>query len=114
MQKYQLSNGNTLQVINDESPESPRTWSNLTKMVCFHRRYSLGDKHKYRQSDHNSWDELKAAILKNEDVAVIEPMYMLDHSNITVSITPISRYQVWAKCRSAARCTTWYRLKRAG
>ena len=90
MQKYQLSNGNTLQVINDESPESPRTWSNLTKMVCFHRRYSLGDKHKYRQSDHNSWDELKAAILKNEDVAVIEPMYMLDHSNLTVSITPFS------------------------
>ena len=90
MTEYKLSNGNTLQVINDESPESPRTWSNLTKMVCFHRRYTLGDKHEYRQSDHNSWDELKAAILKNEDVAVIEPIYMYDHSGITIATKPFS------------------------
>jgi len=90
MQKYQLSNGNTLQVINDSNPESPRTWSNLGKMVCFHRRYSLGDKHDFKQGDYNGWDELKAAILKKENVAVIQPMYMYDHSGITVSTKPFS------------------------
>ena len=27
----------------DEAPESPRTWGNLGKMWCEHRRYTLGD-----------------------------------------------------------------------
>ena len=90
MTEYKLSNGNTLQVINDKSPESPRTWSNLGKMVCFHKRYDLGDKHDFKQRDYHGWDELKAAILKNEDIAVIQPMYMYDHSGITVSTKPFS------------------------
>ena len=90
MTEYKLSNGNTLQVINDKSPESPRTWDNLGKMVCFHRRYDLGDKHDFKKGDYNSWDELKAAILKKENVAVIQPMYMYDHSGITVSTKPFS------------------------
>ena len=28
----------------DECPESPREWSNLAKMACWHRDYNLGDK----------------------------------------------------------------------
>ena len=36
-----------LDVIYDEAARSPREWSNLGTMVCFHGRYDLGDKHDY-------------------------------------------------------------------
>jgi hypothetical protein len=32
-----------LQIIQDEDPESPREWENLGTMICWHRRYNLGD-----------------------------------------------------------------------
>ena len=37
------ANGNTIKVFVDEDPQSPREWDNAGTMVCFHRRYNLGD-----------------------------------------------------------------------
>lgn len=31
----------------DECPDSPRNWDNVAKIICWHRRYNLGDKHNY-------------------------------------------------------------------
>jgi hypothetical protein len=67
---------------------NPREDDNLAKMVCFHNRYLLGDKHDYRSGNYDSWNELKKAIIRNEDVACILPIYMYDHSGITVSTRP--------------------------
>lgn len=36
-----------LDVMYDETAESPREWSNLGTMVCWHRSYNLGDEHNY-------------------------------------------------------------------
>lgn len=73
----------------DASPESPRDCDNFGTMVCFHNRYSLGDdEHGYRHRDFNSWDELKSTIEKNEDVGVILPIYLYDHSGLTVRTFP--------------------------
>lgn len=58
------------------------------RMVCFHRRYNLGDKHDYRQDDYSSWAELKSAILRDNKGAVILPLYLYDHSGITMKTTP--------------------------
>lgn len=33
----------TVQIHQDQDPESPREWDNLGTMVCWHRRYNLGD-----------------------------------------------------------------------
>jgi hypothetical protein len=79
-----------LNIQQDEYPENPRsldyTDCNVSKMVCFHKRYNLGDKQNdYNKSNYNSWDELKKAIIKNEDVAVILPMYAYEHSDMTIS-----------------------------
>ena len=75
----------------DENPENPRLFQDcLTKMVCFHRRYIIGDNHNYRTSDYGSWSEVEKAIKKNEKVVLIEPLYMYDHSGITVSTKPFS------------------------
>jgi hypothetical protein len=36
-----------LEIFPDEPYESPREWDNLGTMICFHRRYNLGDKHNF-------------------------------------------------------------------
>lgn len=73
----------------DEDPMNPRTeWDNLTKVVCFHGRYKLGDEHDYNANDYSGWEELRDTIVKNEDTAVISELYMLDHSGLTISTTP--------------------------
>ena len=80
-----------IKIFNDESPESPRTsMDNLGKMICFHRRYNLGDKHDYDHNDYSGWDEQRTAIEKNENTCVILPLYLYDHSGITISTSPFS------------------------
>lgn len=81
---------NRLRVLQDSSADSPRDWDNLGTMVCFHRRYDLGDKHNYSSDDYNSWEEMKKAIQKEENPAVILPLYMYDHSGISISTSPFS------------------------
>ncbi|NJD02946.1 MAG: hypothetical protein FIA99_10225 [Ruminiclostridium sp.] len=42
----------TLFVVPDDEPTNPREeWDNFGTMVCFHRRYTLGDKHNYDNAD---------------------------------------------------------------
>ena len=83
MKKYELK------IEQDTDPMNPRTeWDNLGTMVCFHKRYDLGDKTDYRSKDYDSWDELKQGILENEGEVVILPLYLYDHSGITISTSP--------------------------
>lgn len=79
-----------IDIIQDENPDSPRTWDNLGTMVCFHSRYDLGDKHNYNHNDYNGWDEMEKAIIKNEKVGAILPLYLYDHSGITMNTTGFS------------------------
>jgi len=78
-----------LKIEQDTDPMNPRTdWDNLGTMVCFHKRYDLGDKTDYRSNDYDSWEELKEGIIKNEGEVVILPLYLYDHSGITISTSP--------------------------
>ena len=79
-----------IEIIPDDSPYDPREDDNLGTMVCFHNRYSLGDKHNYSHRDYNGWDEMKADIIKTEKVGVILPLYLYDHSGITMNTTGFS------------------------
>lgn len=72
----------------DTSPESPREWDNITKMFCFHNRYDLGDKNEYNSKDYQSWNDLKEQIEKDHKVLLIKPLYLYDHSGITISTSP--------------------------
>lgn len=67
----------------DESPESPREWSNLGTMVCWHRRYSLGDRHAF--ADPGSFQHWLAT-----NPAIVLPLYLYDHSGITMNTTGFS------------------------
>jgi len=79
-----------LEIEQDSSPESPRTWDNLGTMVCFHKRYDLGDKTDYRSEHYDSWDELRQGIIDNEGEVFMLPLYLYDHSGITISTSPFN------------------------
>jgi hypothetical protein len=73
----------SLQIIPDEEAESPRQWDNLATMVCWHKRYTLGDEHNFGTPE------------EFEEFAYSTPMFrlpvfMYDHSGITLSSTPFS------------------------
>jgi len=71
-----------IEIIPDESPESPREWDNLGTMVCFHNRYNLGDEgHGF--ADVYDFNEFWKSNKKN--IGVILPLYLYDHSGITMS-----------------------------
>ena len=76
-----------IEIIPDSDPLDPRADDNLGTMVCFHRNYNLGDKHEYRHQDYSGWEEMKKAIIRNENAGVILPLYLYDHSGITMNTT---------------------------
>lgn len=85
MDTFHLKNGRVLKILTDEDPDSPRNWDNACVMVCLHKRYALGDKHEYKSGDYSGWEALKEQIMKDHDPLLIDPLYMYDHSGITIS-----------------------------
>lgn len=67
-----------LEILQEEYPESPREWDNLGTMICFHRRYNLGDKHNF------SVEEAEE-MMKGKDICVSLPLYLYDHGGITMN-----------------------------
>ena len=77
-----------LVISQDADPMTPREWSNLGQMVCLHKRYDLGDAHDLKSGMFESWAELKQYLIKEENAAVILPLYLIDHSGLSMSVTP--------------------------
>ena len=83
--------GCSVEIHIDPEPMDPRKeFDNLGTMVCCHKRYDLGDKHNYKHSDYSSWKEFIVAVEKNEGPIVWLPIYMYDHSGITINTTGYS------------------------
>lgn len=79
-----------LEISQDLDTESPRERDNLGTMVCFHRNYLLGDKHSYQSRDFNGWDDLEKQIEKDHGPSLILPLYLFDHSGLSISTSPFS------------------------
>lgn len=78
--------GYTLRVEVDEHvDESPRNWCNLGTMVCWHHRYNLGDEHDWRDPD-----DFIEWMKEQGDKLIVLPLYLYDHSGITMSCAPFS------------------------
>ena len=79
--------GYTIRIEVDDDPINPRKeYDNLTRMMCFHRRYDLGDGEcGYDSRAYSGWDEMLASIIKKEKPVVIKPLYLMDHSGISIS-----------------------------
>jgi hypothetical protein len=79
--------GLRIKVYPDEDPIDPRKeYDNLGKMICFHKRYRLGDEHEYDPDDYRNWDEMEKALVEGEDAALILPVYLYDHSGLRMKI----------------------------
>ena len=76
-----------IEIMPDDQPFDPRGDDNLGTMICFHSNYCLGDKHEYRHQDYQGWEHMEREIIKNEDVGIILPLYLYDHSGITMNTT---------------------------
>lgn len=82
--------GFSIEIEQDEFPTSPREWSNLGKMVCYHRDYDLGDKHSFDKEDFLNGDNLmdgfeKGLRANGINPVIILPLYLYDHSGISMS-----------------------------
>lgn len=73
-----------LNIFQDPDPESPRDWDNLGKVVMFHKRYDFPNELKLRYEDFNGWKDLEKHLYENENAALVLPIFMLDHSGITI------------------------------
>jgi len=77
-----------LKVKRDPDPVDPRKeYDNLGTMVCHHKRYQLGDEVAtcFDSENFNSWEELEAEIVKRQDPAAILPVFLFDHSGLSLS-----------------------------
>ena len=79
-----------LEIFDDLNPCSPREFDNLGTMVCFHRRYNLGDETELKSSDFSSWEELESYLYKEEDALIAIPVFMYDHSGLWINTTGFS------------------------
>lgn len=71
--------GHHIEIHTDDNPENPRTsWDNLGRMVCFHRRYNLGDKHDFSQPS-----DVEEHIKETHSLCL--SLFLYDHSGITMS-----------------------------
>ena len=86
MEEFKLPNNRVLKVGQDECPLNPREdWDNLGNMICFHRRYCLGDYELSKEYEPNDYYKLK----ERKDVVIL-PLYLYDHSGITMNTTGFS------------------------
>jgi hypothetical protein len=75
--------GLTVKIEHDEDAQDPRKdFDNFGTMACFHRRYTLGDKHGLTIA------EVQAIAISGDYISL--PIYMLDHSGYTISNTPFN------------------------
>jgi hypothetical protein len=80
----------TIKISQDETPDNPRNWDNLGTLCLFHNRYTVANETDLDSDDYLGWADLKAAIVKEYDPAVILPVYAYDHSCFVLS-TQIER-----------------------
>ncbi len=85
--------GYRIKIDPDPDPENPREWDNFGHMVCWHRRYSLGDQKKdgfaarlpYIESPQDFKDWCKSKEAKG---SIVLPLWLYDHSGITMTSGP--------------------------
>lgn len=72
-----------IDIVYDTCPDNPRIHcDHLGTMVCFHRRYTLGDDHNF------TVEEFKEFVSGKNIISL--PLYLYDHSGITMNTTGFS------------------------
>jgi hypothetical protein len=72
-------------IMYDPEPANPREWDNLGTMVCFHKRYNLGDE-PGRKHNFETPSQFMKFLEENEDKILVLPLYLMDHSGVSISV----------------------------
>lgn len=73
-----------IEIYPDHNPLNPITdWDVLGKFICFHRKYDLSNDKRF-----SSPDDVRNYAKENK--CRLYPLYLFDHSGITISLTPFS------------------------
>lgn len=112
-----LEDGNILEIYQMMDPQNPRDKDydegNIGIMAAFHTRYNLTDKDvPFTSADFDGWDEMEMHITKELRAIVSLPLYMYDHSGITIATKPFSCR--WDSGRIGFIYTTAKRLSEVG
>lgn len=83
-----LKDNHVLKIEHDSFTDSPREWDNLGTVVVFHKNYDFGDKTNLNSSMFEGWCELKDHLINELNAKICLPIYMYDHSGITISTSP--------------------------
>lgn len=74
-----------VKIVQDDDGQNPREWEDhYGLMACSHRRYTLGDV-QIQSDDYSSWDEVEQHLIKKCGAVVILPLWLYDHSGISIS-----------------------------
>ena len=75
-----------VELYRDNNSTNPREWDNAGTMICWHDRYRLGDSDSRKLPlVFDSPSEFKAWWKTNSKGGVILPLYLYDHSGLTIS-----------------------------
>lgn len=86
-----LKDGNVLEIYHEENPSNPRQDDEgcIGVLAAFHSRYDLADQDvPFKASDFETLAEMKQHIMKNLRATVCLPLFLYDHSGITIKTTP--------------------------
>ena len=72
----------------DPEPQNPREWDNTGKLALFHKRYRVANESGLDSRDYDGWDGLDNALIRECRAVVLVPVYMMDHSGLTLSADP--------------------------
>ena len=72
----------------EDFADDPRCWDNMTEMCLHHRKYNVANETFAHTADFDSWDEMRRFLEK--EYAVVVPVYMYDHSGVSIDTTPFS------------------------
>jgi len=82
----------TLKIYQDDLSDNNRSdWDNLGTITAFHKKYNLSDEDgKLNSDEFNSFDELKTYLIEDKKALNIMPLYLFDHSGLSISTTPFT------------------------
>lgn len=91
----EVHQGHMIKIYHDPDAESPREWSNLGTLICWHRRYRLGDSHQFDSPEAFLRDlvdishqcDLSIELLRDraERKAILLPVFLYDHSGLAMN-----------------------------
>lgn len=82
--------GHHINIYYDESPESPRKWSNLGTFYTAHPRYQTEEDFYQHFEQEDVFDEYRDFLDSFEKTYIALKIYLYDHSGLTISSVPFS------------------------